>query len=283
MRKTWLTLIIIIVGGIYLWSGDEAPTTSTNTQLSPQAGKSTYPYGPPVYSTASRSQGLHGGIIPPAGYVDNQSQSSYLTQGEYPYRAPQNSIPSSPFGQSQVHSGQSGYQYGQYGHEQIRTGPVYQYRETDNQPYTVNNYTDQRLENYPQEQALEQQSFFQGTQGLRQQHADVLQPNLGRQQSYGTAARQADEIYPKNRFNPNYQSHISNPGQSGYIFRPLEKKINGPKRWSGNFRENPRSRHYMQPPTRNPYFPEQSPWQQPNQVYNNSSLWAGTALPLKQW
>ena len=163
----------------------------------------------------------------------------------------------------------------------MQTDPLYQYRETDNQPNTFNNYSGQFFGSYPQGQSLEQQQYNQGTPGMRQQ-LGRLQPNVGLQESSGFTARQADDIYPQNQFNPSYQGHIPN---SGYIFRPLEKKRGGSKRWSGNYRQNPGSRHYTPPPNRNRYIPEhyQAPWQQPNQVYNNSSLWAGTALPLRQW
>ncbi len=285
MHRTWLTLIIIIAGGFYLWSGDEAPPTSTKTQLSPEAGRSAYPNSQPVYGSAPGSQqGLHSGIIPPAGYSDSRRLNNYSAQAEHHYRQPQNSLPSAPYRQSQVNSTQSGYLYGQQAPEQLRTGPRYQYREAHNQPPSMNSYSGQPYARYPPEQGFKQPSFYQGGQGFQHQ-PDVAQPNMGRQQPSDFITQPADKSYSEYQFNQSYQNHIQKPRNHGYRFRPLEKNKRGPKRWTGNYRQNPRTRHYSVPPTRNPYSPQQypSPWQQPDQLHNNNSLWAGTGLPLRQW
>lgn len=285
VHRIWLTLIIIIAGGFYLWPGDDAPSKPTNTQSSPEAARSAYSNNQPVIGSAPGSQqGSRRGFIPPTGYRDNRGQSNFSAPADYQYRQPQYSLPSVPYGPSQDQATQPGYLYGQHSLEQIRTAPVYQYRQADNQPHTLNRYPGQPFENYPQQRVFEPPSFFQGSQGFQQQ-SDVTPPSLGWQQPSGFPVRPADDGYSRNQFNPSYQSHMLKPRNPGYIFRPLEKKRSGPKRWTGNYRRNPRTRHYSPPPAENPYFPEQnpSPWRQPDQVYNNNSLWAGTGLPLRQW
>ncbi len=289
MHRTWLTLIIIVAGGFYLWPGDEAPPKSSNTQLSTEADRSAYPRSAypnsqPVYGSAPGSQqGLYSGIIPPAGYRDSRTQNNYSAQAEYQYRQPQNSLPTAPNGQSQVYSTQSGYLYGQQSPEQIRTAPRYQSREAYNQPPTMNSYLGQPYAHYSQDQGIERPSFYQGTPGFQHQ-PDVAQPNMGWQQPSGFIAQPAGNSFSENQFNQNYQRHRQKPRNPGYRFRPLENNKSGPKRWTGNYRQNPRTRHYSSPPTRNPYSPQQypSPWQQPDQLHNNNSLWAATGLPLRQ-
>ena len=281
MHRTWLILIIIIAGGFYLWSGDEAPPKSSNIQLSPEAGRSAYPNSKSVYDSApGPQQGLHSGIVPPSGYRDGRRQNSYSVQAEYQYRQPQNSLTPAPYRQSQFYSTQSGYLYGQQSLEQIRTPPRYQSKEAHNQPHS---YLGQPYAHYSQDQAIEQPSLYQGNQ--RYQHQpDVVQPNMGWQQPSGFIAQPADSSLSESQYNQNYQRQIQKPMNPGYKFRPLENSKSGSKRWTGNYRQNPRTRHYSSPPTRNPYSPQQypSPWQQPDQLHNNNSLWAATGLPLRQ-